>query len=182
MVVVVWVAKVLKGKNTTTVPTSTWLVNLDSHPVWLVVTFTFLLTSATNITVVVVTWDKVWVSHGTRTFSDWVLHVENINTLSLTQHLESLQTSGLVQVGWDSTWLSTWTNQRRVWTSDFCQGRGGLRLQFLGGVEGNSGNGEEPGLSSSTCKCAGKPELLVLGFKISDGVFEGYEYAIDHGT
>lgn len=162
MVVVVWVAEVLEGKNTATVPTSTWLVDLDSHPVWLVVTFTFLLTSASNVTVVVVTWNKVWVSHGTRTLSDWVLHVENIDTLSLTQHLESLQTSGLVQVGRDRTRLSTRTNQRRVWTGDISQGSGGLGVQLLGRVESNSGNGEKPGLSSSTCKRAGKPRVLVV--------------------
>lgn len=160
MVVVLWATEVFESKNTSTLPTSTGLVDLDSHPVWLVVTLTFLLTSASNVTVVEVTWDLVWVGHSTFTLSDRVLHVEHIDTLSLTQHLESLQTSGLVQVGWDGTSLGTWTNQGRVWTSDLRQVLSGLGFD-LGGLEGDSGDSKEPGLSSSACKCAGKPVVSI---------------------
>lgn len=156
VVVMFGLTQVFKGKNRATLPTSTGFVNLNSHPVRLVVTLTFLLASASHITVVEVTWNLVWVSHGTGALSNWSLHVVHVNTLSLTQHLESLQTGGLVQLGWDGSGLSTRTNQRRIRTSNLRQLGSGFGLDLVG-LEGDSGDGEKPGLSSSTCKGSRKP-------------------------
>lgn len=160
MVVVPGFTQVFKGKHIATLPASAGLVNLDSHPVWLVVTLALFLTSASDVTVVEVTWHKVWVGHGALAFSNRRFDVEHIDTFSLTQQLESLQTGGLVQLGGNGSWLSTWTDQRGVGTSDLRQLGGSLGLE-LGGTKGDSGDGEKPGLSSSTCKSSREPVMLV---------------------
>lgn len=154
VVVVAWLTQELGGVHSTTLPASGWLLLLDLHPVWLVVLIT--LASATNVTVANVGRNEVWVLHGALTFENGVFHVEHVNTLHLTQQLESLQTSGLVQVSGDGTWGGTWTNQRRVWAGDLRQGGGGFGLN-LGGLSHDSGGGQKSGLSGSTNKSVRKP-------------------------
>lgn len=118
MVVVTWLTQVLGSVHSTTLPASGSLVLLNLHPVGLVVFVT--LTSAADVTVSNVSWHQVWVLKRSRTFEDWLLHVEDVNTFQLTQVLQSLQTSSLVKFGWDGTWLCTWTNQG-VWASNISQ-------------------------------------------------------------
>lgn len=152
VVVVAWLTQELGSVHSTALPTSAGLALLDLHPVWLVVLV--VLASASDVTVSDVSWNQVWVLHGAGTFKDWLLHVENVNTLHLTQDLESLQTGGLVNVSWDSTWGGTWTNQR-VWAGDIGQGAGGLGLDL--GLGQESGGGKQSGLSGSACECTRKP-------------------------
>lgn len=143
VVVVTWLTQVLGSVHSTTLPTSTWVALLDLHPVGLVVLV--VLTSASDVTVANVSWHQVWVLDGTGTLEDRLLHVENIDTLGLTDVLQSLQTGGLVVVGWDGTWLGTWTNQG-VWAGDFGQVLGGLGLDL--GLSHESGGGEGSGWST----------------------------------
>lgn len=152
MVVVAWLTQVLGSVHSTTLPASTRLAVLDLHPVWLVVLV--VLTSASDVTVADVGRNQVWVLHRTRALKDRLLHVEDVHTFQLTQVLESLQTGGLVKIGWDGAGLGTWTDQR-VGASDIGQGVGGLGLNLSLGQE--SGGGKQSGLSSSASECTGKP-------------------------
>lgn len=159
---VTWLTKVLGSVHSTTVPASGRLVLLNLHPVGLVVLM--VLTSATNVAESNVSRNNVWVLHGTLTFLDRLLHVEHVDTLHLTQDFESFQTGGLVNVGWDGSWLGTWSNQRAVWAGDFGQLGGGLGLHLVGLRHQSSGGKQSawlcqwPGRAN---KCTSEPELLV---------------------
>jgi len=48
-----------------------------------------------------------WVLHGSETGSIQWLHVENVDSLHLTQDFETLQTGGLLEIGWYGTWGGT---------------------------------------------------------------------------
>ncbi|QFZ27222.1 hypothetical protein EJF18_30185 [Clavispora lusitaniae] len=155
VVVVAWLTQELSSVNTATVPASRRFLFFHLHPVCLVVLAS--TASASNVTVADVSRNLVWVLHGAFTFEDWVFHVENIHTFHLTQQFESFQTGGLVQVGWDSSWLGTRTDQGRVWTRNLGQLKGRFGFNF-GRLGQDSAGGQQSGSSGSTNKCTREPK------------------------
>lgn len=154
MVLLARLAKVQRLEDVTALPAPGVLFTLfDLHPVGLVSLLTS-LTLAANVSVTHVSGHQERVLRSTRALVNGVLGVKNVDTLGLTQKLESLQTSGLVLVGGNGTGGGTLTNQRGVGTGDLGEVLSGrLVHQLLGSISRkHPGDGNLSGNSESTSK------------------------------